>query len=1304
MNKIHRRWLSFLLVLAILLTSVPIAPSSARADTTTGTSALRSPTFFYPSDRKLSETANAELDTMTSVAYRVSSGSMTISGTFRSVTADSIHVLIENMVSKGTGNNNWTTDKQSSKGVTVSGTSFEASNLQLYTGYNRITISGTSNGDSKTDVFYVYYDAAPYLKSLQVVVPGSADPINLNEGTVRVIQKPGNEENYRMFVYLQGTAANVQEIRINNMVAQATDDGSFFTPQLELTPGENKINFTIHSNSDSVSITRTIYYYDQEKPFIDIQMTHAGSEGPFSLMNGNEPSFTGGTIGQASQATLAFTMLIPYSKASSVNTFLSGSVISAKVGDGVVQELTPDAAGRSETVIYNSEGKPDFLVIKFSTNGLSIPATASGRQPLFVGVVYNTDVIDGRASDLAFNIFRENVVVNNIELMEKAANGTFSSLGALNGKELSNSSFFIKVTADKNIFSGATPTEVMKAQLIPLGLSNLVVTYQAKGANDSEGIYEVTGLPTGTQQLQFWFGNSLSKYPVSLHFVSKTYIEVEGLYDQQILEVRSGGAEPNKGVTVKFVGFSSAPQVPSYTLNGVSKNLNVQDGKASISIPISQSDEGLIFGENILTIRAENVVGNAVQTVEKVIRVYMIDTNEPKFLNLRPLEIPSSGSGRPAIRDAMTVGLKQIQYDKAGDKYTTKLKKYDVGLIGSGATRVTVLKNGESFVTFDLSATGISLNGTTTVKYSVDGSSSSFAIRLEDLTGSTTNSDIYSFELRNSTGAKVIKKLELSRQVADIVIWSPVPTVGDRVVVNKNFVLFDIEAEGADSVLVDGKAASPRTDIADRYTYTYIGLKAQKDQNIKITINRKGGAKNETITVYYTGTVQPGSQFMQKLGNKHTMFDGNLLLEFPKNTVLKTARPSQGIQEATKYYDRNNLLFGIAAPNDGVVERVNDYGEMIGTSDSRLPEIVKGPFIPLDNRMKGLYTNTTTTRQFISISPVYWISGGLGESRRSGTLEPATDGFQPYTARNGFAQNNNYNYRKIIPTERGTLTLKFDDNLVAQAGAVVTVFQMTDSGEWKNIGGIVDTKKNTIKVNFDDFGYFKVMKLRESFPDVTRHGWARDTLDALFAKGVMNNVAYDQFGTDNQISRGEFAALLIRALGSPLTGDGTNTFVDVQNPMSIDNPGYFDNYGPGRLWKYAEIETAARAGIITGKEQRLFDVNGRITRQDAAVMVARAMELKLQANDAPDSTNKKLLSSLEKLFTDGTNISYYARPSVMAVNSAGILLGRANPLQEGQKKETSSFAPQANLTRAEAGMMMLRIMKQKTKTFPAEFG
>ncbi|MCM1149004.1 MAG: S-layer homology domain-containing protein [Butyricicoccus sp.] len=98
-------------------------------------------------------------------------------------------------------------------------------------------------------------------------------------------------------------------------------------------------------------------------------------------------------------------------------------------------------------------------------------------------------------------------------------------------------------------------------------------------------------------------------------------------------------------------------------------------------------------------------------------------------------------------------------------------------------------------------------------------------------------------------------------------------------------------------------------------------------------------------------------------------------------------------------------------------------------------------------------------------------------------------------------------------------------------------------------------------------------------------------IEAMAARGILNGRPDGLFHPDDSMTRAEFAATVVRSLGlTPKAGDA---FSDV----TADR------------WYAAYVGTASDCGIITGVGNGKFNPDGTITKQEAAVMVARAARL-----------------------------------------------------------------------------------------------
>lgn len=144
-----------------------------------------------------------------------------------------------------------------------------------------------------------------------------------------------------------------------------------------------------------------------------------------------------------------------------------------------------------------------------------------------------------------------------------------------------------------------------------------------------------------------------------------------------------------------------------------------------------------------------------------------------------------------------------------------------------------------------------------------------------------------------------------------------------------------------------------------------------------------------------------------------------------------------------------------------------------------------------------------------------------------------------------------------------------------------------------------------------------------TFDDVTGHA-NQKAIEELASRGIITGKGNGCFDPNATMSRAEFAAIVVRALG--LTPKATNAFTDV----------------PADAWYAAYVGTAHTYGIITGVGNGRFNPNGTITRQEAAVMVARAAKL---CGMDTDLEEHEILNMLAQ-FTDYVTIAQWAQESV----------------------------------------------------------
>ncbi len=178
-----------------------------------------------------------------------------------------------------------------------------------------------------------------------------------------------------------------------------------------------------------------------------------------------------------------------------------------------------------------------------------------------------------------------------------------------------------------------------------------------------------------------------------------------------------------------------------------------------------------------------------------------------------------------------------------------------------------------------------------------------------------------------------------------------------------------------------------------------------------------------------------------------------------------------------------------------------------------------------------------------------------------------------------------------------------------------------------------------------------------TFSDVSKEHWAYEAVEYLYEKKIVNGTGDGVFNPGATLKREELIKMLVIATGN--TPDGEDSFTDVEK---------------GR-WYTGYIATAKALGITYGKSDGSFGIGEALTREDAAVLCFRA--LNIESDVSADELN----------FKDKDSISDYAKQAVAQMVKLGIING----------KNDGNFAPKAYCTRAEAAKILYGILEGISK-------
>jgi alpha-tubulin suppressor-like RCC1 family protein len=202
-----------------------------------------------------------------------------------------------------------------------------------------------------------------------------------------------------------------------------------------------------------------------------------------------------------------------------------------------------------------------------------------------------------------------------------------------------------------------------------------------------------------------------------------------------------------------------------------------------------------------------------------------------------------------------------------------------------------------------------------------------------------------------------------------------------------------------------------------------------------------------------------------------------------------------------------------------------------------------------------------------------------------------------------------------------------------------------------------DPKTGMVTFKTTHFSYYAVAYVQKSFTDLKNYSWAKAQVEALAARGILNDTSKTEFYPGRNITRADFLYMLMKTLGLS-TGFKSN-FSDV------DRNAYYWN----------EIGTARQLGISLGNGYNRFCPDERISRQDMMVLTVRAIEKlgELKAQGA---------SAYLAQFGDKNLLSAYAISSMEYAVNAGLIKGNKGLLN-----------PLGSTTRAEAAVMLYRLFK-----------
>lgn len=230
---------------------------------------------------------------------------------------------------------------------------------------------------------------------------------------------------------------------------------------------------------------------------------------------------------------------------------------------------------------------------------------------------------------------------------------------------------------------------------------------------------------------------------------------------------------------------------------------------------------------------------------------------------------------------------------------------------------------------------------------------------------------------------------------------------------------------------------------------------------------------------------------------------------------------------------------------------------------------------------------------------------------------------------------------------------------------ITTGIVLNSDGTFSHVPTVITKidSKYYAKINSLTNSTYSVIWSPKTFKDVENY-WAKDAVNDMASRLVISGVGNDMFAPDRDITRAEFSAIIVRALGLMHPGTGKTSFGDVSK----------------NDWYYDAVSIAYEYGIISGYGNGKFGPTDKITHEQAMIMVAKAMKITKLKADFKIGEAEQLIAS----YGDFKKASSWAKDSIALCVKTGVV-------PDGSGKIA---APKDYITGAEVAVMVQKLLQK----------
>ncbi|MBT2761264.1 S-layer homology domain-containing protein [Paenibacillus sp. ISL-20] len=194
-------------------------------------------------------------------------------------------------------------------------------------------------------------------------------------------------------------------------------------------------------------------------------------------------------------------------------------------------------------------------------------------------------------------------------------------------------------------------------------------------------------------------------------------------------------------------------------------------------------------------------------------------------------------------------------------------------------------------------------------------------------------------------------------------------------------------------------------------------------------------------------------------------------------------------------------------------------------------------------------------------------------------------------------------------------------------------------------------------------GTYSVIWNPQDFDDVQYH-WGRADVNNIAARLDLEGTGNNTFSPNKNVTRAEFAEIVVLGLGLMRQDAMQNIFPDV----------------PASAWYRNAVALADEYDIVRGYADGSFKGGQQITREQGFAMIARAHRM----IDTTVSLSEGQAATVLSRYKDAADVAAWARADVAQLITAGIIQGNGPEL----------LSPKKQMTRVEVTALIARMLKE----------